>query len=88
MASAARFGTAAPSREWLDLRELTMYVAVSERTLRAWIHRPDNPLPAVRVDGKILVHRAQFDMWLERHRIQNVPLDLDGVVDSLLKAVR
>ena len=32
-------------KEWLDLRALTDYVAVSERTVREWIHRAENPPP-------------------------------------------
>ena len=35
--------------EWLDLKALQLYACVSERTLREWIHRPFNPLPAARV---------------------------------------
>jgi excisionase family DNA binding protein len=72
-------------REWLSLRELTEYVAVSERTLREWLHRSSDALPAVRVDGKILVRRSEFDAWLGRHRIQpDAPIDVDGIVNCLL----
>ena len=70
------------SREWLDLRELTLYAAVSERTLRSWIHAPGNPLPSVQVGRKILVRRAEFDSWLERHRVKQV--DVDATVDGIL----
>ncbi|MGH8246609.1 MAG: helix-turn-helix domain-containing protein [Gammaproteobacteria bacterium] len=56
--------------EWLDLRRLIEYAAVSERTLRAWIHSPADPLPAVCVGRKILVRRSEFDAWLERHRVR------------------
>ena len=56
-------------REWLRLRELAEYAAVSERTLCEWLHRANDAVPAVRVDGKILVRRSQFDAWLECHRI-------------------
>lgn len=44
--------------EWLDLKALQQYACVSERTLREWIHRPLNPLPATRVGTKLLVRRA------------------------------
>ena len=54
----------AEAPEWMDMKALTLYVAVSERTLRAWIHRPVDPLPAARVGTKILVRRAVFDRWL------------------------
>ena len=51
--------------EWLDLKSLQRYACVSERTLREWIHRGANPLPAARVGTKILVRRSTFDQWLE-----------------------
>ena len=42
-----------PGREWLDIRALTEYACVSERALREWIHRLENPLPAVQVGNKL-----------------------------------
>ena len=78
----------ASTREWLDLRELTAYAAVSERTIRAWIHSPVDPLPAAQVRGKILVRRSDFDRWLEHHRVKLLGgLDLDGIVKELLEDV-
>lgn len=75
------------AREWLSLRELTQYAAVSERTLRAWMHRETDSLPAVQVDGKILVRRPVFDAWLERHRVQvNQSVDVDAIVNELVGA--
>ena len=71
--------------EWLDLRRLTEYAAVSERTLRAWIHSPVDPLPAYRRWSKILVRRSEFDAWMERHRIKQV--DLGVIVDEVVEAV-
>jgi excisionase family DNA binding protein len=73
-------------REWLSLRQLTEYAAVSDRTLRDWLHRSTDALPAVRVDGKIFVRRTAFDEWLERHRIEpDAEIDVDGIVNDLLK---
>jgi excisionase family DNA binding protein len=74
--------------EWLGLRQVTQYADISERTVRSWIHSPVDPLPAVRVGGKILVRRSELDSWLERHRLK--PLDvvnLDGIVRDLLHKV-
>jgi len=73
------------SREWLSLQQLTEYAAVSDRTLRTWLHRGTDALPAVRVHGKILVRRSEFDSWLEHHRIQ--PDGLNDVVNSIIKDV-
>ena len=70
------------NREWLDLKTLTQYAAVSERTVRQWIHRTANPLPAVRVHTKILVRRSAFDQWLESHSLETI--DVSCIVDEMV----
>jgi excisionase family DNA binding protein len=71
--------------EWLDLKALQRYACVSERTLREWVHRSINPLPAARVGTKILVRRTTFDHWLENHRLKS--LDVGCIVDELVAGV-
>jgi excisionase family DNA binding protein len=71
--------------EWLDLKALQGYACVSERTLRDWIHRSINPLPAAQVGTKILIRRSTFDQWLENHRLQSV--DVACIVDELVTGV-
>ncbi len=71
--------------EWLDLKALQRYACVSERTLRKWVHRPINPLPAARVGTKILVRRSTFDQWLENHMLKSV--DVGCIVDELVAGV-
>ncbi len=71
--------------EWLDLKSLRRYACVSERTLREWIHRSLNPLPAARVGTKILVRRGTFDRWLENHLVKS--LDVGCIVDELVEGV-
>ena len=71
--------------EWLDLKALQRYACVSERTLREWVHRAINPLPAARVGTKILVRRSAFDQWLENHRLKSV--DVGCMVDEILAGV-
>jgi excisionase family DNA binding protein len=70
---------------WLDLRRLREYATVSNRTLRAWIHSPVDPLPAARVGTKILVRRSEFDAWMERHRIKQV--DLGCIVEEVMEGL-
>jgi excisionase family DNA binding protein len=69
-------------RQWLDLKALTQYASVSDRTMRQWIHRAADPLPAVRVGTKILVRRSAFDRWLETHKLETA--DVSGIVDKLV----
>jgi excisionase family DNA binding protein len=71
--------------EWLDLKALSLYACVSVRTLREWVHRLINPLPAVQVGTKILVRRSTFDRWLENHRLKS--LDVGCIVDELVEGV-
>ena len=78
-----KLGSAQP--EWLDLKALTGYACVSERTIREWIHRPLNPLPASRVGTKILVRRTVFDGWLEAHQVKSV--DVTCIVDEMIAGV-
>lgn len=74
-----------PQQEWLDLQGLTQYAAVCERTLRAWIHAPVDPLPAAQVRGKILVNRRVFDAWLGRHPVRPFEgIDVDAIVSDVL----
>ena len=72
--------------EWMDLRSLQRYACVSERTLREWIHRPTDPLPATQVGAKILVRRGAFDDWLENHRLKTI--DVGYIVDELVSGVK
>ena len=81
-------GTKNTMHEWMDLHRLQEYAAVSERTLRSWIHSSDHPLPACRVGGKILVKRSGFDSWMEKHRIKSFGSDtVNQIVEELLAGV-
>jgi excisionase family DNA binding protein len=71
--------------EWLDLKALQRYACVSERTLREWVHRVSDPLPAARVGAKILVRRSTFDRWLENHTLKSV--DVSCIVDEMVAGV-
>jgi excisionase family DNA binding protein len=77
------------NKEWLDLKAITRYACVSERTVREWIHRPRNPLPAVQVAKKILIRRSLFDRWLEAHPFQSaVSINIDATVQEVLFALK
>jgi excisionase family DNA binding protein len=59
---------------------------VSERTIRSWIRSPVNPLPAVKVRGKVLVRKSDFDAFLQRFRIRPPEeIDIDSIVRDVLK---
>ena len=71
--------------EWLGLKRLAHYASTSELTIRGWMHLPVDPLPAVRVGGKILVRRSEADSWLARRAVKQLDgTDFDGIVKGLL----
>ena len=74
-------------REWLDVRALTQYASVSERTLRDWVHRPTNPLPAAQVGNKLLVSRTACDEWLKAHMVQP-PQGVSTIVNDVMQRMR
>jgi excisionase family DNA binding protein len=75
-------------QEWLGLRQVAQYASLSDRILRTWIHAPVDPLPAVRVGGKILIKKSDLDLWLERRRVKPLEaVDLDGIVKNVLQGL-
>ena len=76
--------------EWMDLKTTQNYADVSERTLREWIHRVLNPLPAVQVEhGKILINRSKFDQWLNAHPVQSITsIDVNLIADEILNDLK
>jgi excisionase family DNA binding protein len=83
----AKPNTRAIGTEWMDIRGLTQYASVSPRTIREWIHRTNNPLPAAQVGNKLLISRSAFDVWLTGHTIkpsQEVQTIVDDVMQRIL----
>ena len=72
--------------EWMGLKQVTHYANLSERTVRSWIHERVDPLPAVRVRGKILVRRSELDAWLEHFRKETL-LGRLATVEDVANAV-
>lgn len=87
MQRSEHISTAPPSQEWLDLRALTQYACVSERTVREWIHRPNNPLPAAQVGNKLLVKKSVFDEWLAQHTVANSET-VNVIVEDVMRRLR
>jgi len=74
-------------KEWLDLRALTQYASVSVRTIREWIHRTNNPLPAAQVGSKLLISRTAFNDWLAGHTVQP-PQSVTAIVEDVMQRIR
>ncbi|MGA8877969.1 MAG: helix-turn-helix domain-containing protein [Candidatus Korobacteraceae bacterium] len=74
-------------KEWLDLRALTQYASVSARTIREWIHRTNNPLPAAQVGNKLLISRTAFNDWLAGHTVQPSQ-SVTAIVEDVMQRIR
>ncbi|MBZ5494540.1 MAG: hypothetical protein LAO76_26750 [Acidobacteriia bacterium] len=73
--------------QWMDLKTLSRYACAGERTLREWIHRHNDPLPASQARGKIRVNRQTFDSWMERQSVKIERVDVDRLVDEIFSSV-
>jgi hypothetical protein len=76
----------APLDPYLSLKALATYCDLSVRKLRNCLSHPSHPLPHYRVDGKILVRRSEFDIWIAAYcRVGDT--DVDQIVDEILSGL-
>ena len=61
-------GVAALTNRYLDLPRLAEYSSIPVRTLRDYLHLPDDPIPHYRITRKIFVRQSEFDVWMRSHR--------------------
>ena len=73
---------------YLSLKALAMYSGLSLRTLRAHMISLSHPLPYYRIGGKILVRRREYDTWASQFRIQRPSVNIDALVDDVLRDLR
>jgi excisionase family DNA binding protein len=69
-----------PPVGYMSVRQAAAYSSLSERTIRSMLARDTvNALPCRRVGRKVLIHRGEFDNYLEQYRVSGRP----GVVRAL-----
>ena len=66
---------------YLDLKGLSEYSSLSVRTLRNYLGK----VPYYKVGGKLLIKKAEFDRFIEQHRVAD---NLDEVVDNIVDGIR
>jgi hypothetical protein len=69
---------------YLSLRSLAAYSGCSIRWLRDRLVDASHPLPCYRVEGKVLVRRSEFDVWIARFRSQGRP-EVERLVGPALR---
>ena len=56
---------------FMDLKEVTKYLPLSERTIREHL----NGIPHFRYGKKIIFRRSELDRWMETFRVRDQDLD-------------
>lgn len=49
----------------LTVKEVTQIFAVNERTVRRWLVQENNPLPHIKVGGRIRIKESEMIAWVE-----------------------
>ncbi len=70
---------------YIDLQELSERLSLSPRSIRTYVTRSDNPLPAYRIGGKLLFRWDEVEKWVERHRVHmpDVNVDVDELINTI-----
>jgi excisionase family DNA binding protein len=55
---------------YADLRTIATYLAVSRATIFRFLSDPDDPIPAHKPGGKLLVKLSAVDAWMARHSVK------------------
>jgi len=71
--------------QYFDLKGLSAYSDLAVPTLRDYIQ--GDALPCFKVKGKILVRKSEFDLWIERFRM-NKNKDIESIVNEALESIK
>ncbi|MFC1515629.1 helix-turn-helix domain-containing protein [Thermodesulfobacteriota bacterium] len=71
--------------QYFDLRGLSAYSSMGVSTLRDYINA--GKLPCFKLKGKILIKKSEFDIWLEKYRL-NKKQDLNSIVSDVLENLK
>ena len=53
-----------PAATWLSVSDLGEYLGISESSIRRLVARNEIPFKRVGLNGKIVFHKRQIDLWL------------------------
>ncbi len=71
--------------EYMGLRELALYSDLSVSTLRGYIRK--GMLPCFKVEGKVLVKKSEFDLWIQDYRMDNKQR-IDDIVNKAVEGLK
>lgn len=66
--------------KYIDVKGLSSYLSVSDRTIRGWILR--RQVPFAKANGRILFDLSEIDAWIKERRIPTAEEVLDQVRSS------
>lgn len=74
--------------QYFNLKALAAYSSCSVRWLRYRLCDQNHPLPYYRIEGKILIKREDFDLWMSLFRRFSAANDVSTIVESVLTQIR
>ena len=74
---------AAPEKPdfYIGIGELAKRLSLSQRTIRTYLHQPDNPLPAYQIGNKLLFFWPEVQAWVRKYKVKTI--DVDSMVDDI-----
>ena len=85
-AESSTAGMASTEPVFIGLAELSKRLSLSPRTIRAHVRRPERPLPAHPIGGKLLFDWDRVVAWVEGHRVKRI--DVETIVDDMVTRLR
>lgn len=70
---------------YVDTRELSRRLSLSQRTIRTYLHQPDNPLPAYQIGNKLLFFWPEVQAWVRKYRVKTINTDV--MVEDLINDI-
>ncbi|MBF0227425.1 MAG: helix-turn-helix domain-containing protein [Desulfobacterales bacterium] len=69
---------------YFNVKELSKYSGISQRTLRYLMKSSINPIPPFRIGGRLLrIKKTEFDNWMGNYKVKD-SIDVDAIVNEIL----
>lgn len=76
------------TKGYFNIKELSAYSGISDRTLRNLMQRAVDPLPHIRLGHKLLrIRKDDFDAWMDRQGKANGAAAVEAIADSVIKDI-
>lgn len=71
----------AQTSNYLDIKELSCYLKIKEKTLYCWVERSE--IPYYRIGKLIRFRQGEIDTWMESKKAKSVKQSVDKIIHSV-----